>query len=178
VWSHHLVGRPENQLMGVGFLHGGYHRSHGQYMEGKGAFTAHRPDHWILQGTGLGQGDEFGGKDTIVGYECDGCELEWREGRPVPTFRDGTPKSFEIIATAAAKWAPGDAFWYEKWPGPDHEGHAVLGTWTSEGGGIVFTAGTTDWAHGLKGGDPAVQKITRNVLEKLSGKTPPAAKGK
>ncbi|HEV3021749.1 MAG TPA: N,N-dimethylformamidase beta subunit family domain-containing protein [Pirellulales bacterium] len=30
LWSHHLVGRPENQLTGVGFLFGGYHRSHGQ----------------------------------------------------------------------------------------------------------------------------------------------------
>ena len=52
-WSHHLVERPENQLTGVGFLHGGYHLSHGQFMDGKGAFTAHRPDHWIFEGTGL-----------------------------------------------------------------------------------------------------------------------------
>ena len=33
-WSHHLVERPENQLTGVGFLWGGYHRSHGQFMDG------------------------------------------------------------------------------------------------------------------------------------------------
>jgi hypothetical protein len=27
IWGHHLVNRPENQLTGVGFLWGGYHRS-------------------------------------------------------------------------------------------------------------------------------------------------------
>ena len=43
LWSHHLVGRPENELTGVGFLYGGYHLSHGQYMDGSGAFTVHRP---------------------------------------------------------------------------------------------------------------------------------------
>ena len=36
LWSHHLVKRPENELTGVGFLHGGYHLSHGQLMDGSG----------------------------------------------------------------------------------------------------------------------------------------------
>jgi hypothetical protein len=35
-------------------------------------------------------------------------------------------------------------------------------------GGTVFTAGTTDWSHGLRGGDPMVQQITRNLLDRLS----------
>lgn len=168
LWSHHLVERPENQLTGVGFLHGGYHRSHGQFMDGKAAFEVHRPDHWVFEGTDLKRGDEFGGKDTIVGYECDGCELEWRDGLPYPTYKDGTPKSFVVLATCPAKWAPGDAFWYERWPGPDHEGNAVLGVWSNEAGGTVFTAGTTDWAHGLRGGDSDVDRITKNVIERLS----------
>ena len=34
--------------------------------------------------------------------------------------------------------------------------------------GTVFTAATTDWAHGLRGGDKAVERITRNVLDRLS----------
>ncbi len=167
LWGHHLVGRPENEMTGVGFLHGGYHKSHGQLMDGSGAFTVHRPDHWLFEGTQLESGAEFGGKDTIVGYECDGCEIEWRDGLPHPTHRDGTPKSFTILATAPAKWAPGDSWWYEEWPGPDHSGHAVLGLYTTEGGGTVVTTGTTDWAHGLKGKDPAVERITRNVLDRL-----------
>ena len=70
LWSHHLVGRPENTLTGVGFLWGGYHRSHGQFMDGPAAFTVHRPEHWALAGTNLKRDDQFGGKDTIVGYEC------------------------------------------------------------------------------------------------------------
>ena len=41
----------------------------------------------------------------------------------------------------------------------------MLGTYTR--GGTVVTCGSTDWAHGLKGGDPFVDRITRNVLEQL-----------
>lgn len=167
LWSHHLVKRPENELTGVGFLHGGYHKSHGQFMDGKASFTVHRPDHWLFEGTDLERGSEFGGKDTIAGYECDGCELEWKDGLPYPTHKDGTPETFVVLATCPAKWAPGDSFWYEKWPGPDHQGHACLGVWTNDAGGTVMTAGTTDWSHGLNGGDAAVERITRNVLERL-----------
>lgn len=166
-WSHHLVRRPENQLTGVGFLWGGYHLSHGQFMDGSGAFTVHRPDHWLFAGTQLNRGDEFGGKDTIVGYECDGCQMKWVDGLPFPTHEDGTPKSFEILGTCPARWAPGDSYWYDRFP-KDRTGAAVLGTYTSAGGGTVVTSGTTDWAHGLQGGDANVIQITRNVIERLA----------
>jgi N,N-dimethylformamidase beta subunit-like, C-terminal/GDSL-like Lipase/Acylhydrolase family/N-terminus of Esterase_SGNH_hydro-type len=165
LWSHHLVARPENLLTGVGFLWGGYHRSHGQFMDGSAAFTVHRPDHWLFAGTGLKRGDAFGGKDTIVGYECDGCELSWKDGLPSPTHRDGTPKSFEVLATCKARWHPDDSEWYERWE-KGRTGNAVLGIYTR--GGTVVTTGTTDWAHGLRGNDPAVVRITRNVLDRLS----------
>ncbi len=164
LWSHHLVNRPENQLTGVGFLWGGYHKSHGQLMDGSGAFTVHRPDHWIFAGTGLKRNDSFGGKDTIVGYECDGCELVWKDGLPFPTHRDGTPESFEVLGSVPAQWHPDDSAWYDKWEN-GRKGHAVLGVYTR--GGTAFTCGSTDWAHGLRGKDPFVEKITRNILEKL-----------
>ena len=166
LWSHHLVKRPENQLTGVGFLWGGYHQSHGQFMDGSGAYTVHRPDHWLFEGTGLKRGDVFGGKDTIVGYECDGCELEWQDGLPFPTHRDGTPDTFDSprqrarrsgIPTTASGTSAGRRA---------ATAHAVLGVYTR--GGTVFTCGSTDWAHGLRGGDPIVERITRNVLEKLA----------
>ena len=166
LWSHHLVNRPENQLTGVGFLWGGYHLSHGQIMDGTGAFTVHRPDHWVFEGTGLSRGDEFGAKNSIVGYECDGAELEWRDGLPYATHRDGTPESFTVLCTAPAKWAPDDSEWYEGWEN-GRVGNATVGLYTSPGGGTVFTVGSTDWAHGLRGGDPEVERITRNVLERL-----------
>ncbi|MFO0877140.1 MAG: SGNH/GDSL hydrolase family protein [Gemmataceae bacterium] len=164
LWSHHLVGRPENTLTGVGFLWGGYHRSHGQHMQGSGAFTVYRPDHWLLAGTSLKRGEEFGGKDTIVGYECDGCELVWKDGLPSPTHRDGTPPGFTVVATAPAQWHPDDCEWYEKWD-KGRSGHAVVGTYTR--GGTVVTVGTTDWAHGLRGKDARVVRITRNILDRL-----------
>jgi hypothetical protein len=164
-WSHHLVERPENQLTGVGFLWGGYHRSHGQFMDGPASYEVHRPDHWIFTGTGLKRGDRFGGKDTIVGYECDGCEFTLVDGLPVPTYRDGTPKTFSILASCEARWAPGDSFWYDQFP-KDRVGASVLGLYTN--GGTVFTCGSTDWAHGLRGQDPMVMTITNNILKKLS----------
>lgn len=167
LWSHHLAGRPENTMTGVGFLHGGFHKSHGQLMDGSGTYAVHRPEHWLFKGTSLAKGQEFGGRDTIVGYECDGCEIEWRDGLPFPTHRDGMPEGFTILATAPAKWAPGDSWWYERWPGPAHTGHAVLGLYTTAAGGTVVTCGSTDWTHGLKGGDEAVMRITKNVLERL-----------
>lgn len=167
LWSHHLVNRPENQLSGVGFLWGGYHLSHGQFMEGTGAYTVHRPEHWIFEGSDLQQGDTFGAENTIVGYECDGAELEWRDGLPYPTLRDGTPESFTVLGTAPARWAPDDSEWYERWEN-GRTGQATMGIYTKPEGGTVFTAATTDWAHGLRGGDPEVERITKNILNRLS----------
>ncbi len=167
LWSHHLVGRPENQLTGVGFLWGGYHKSHGQFMDGKASYKVHRPEHWVFRETNLKRDDRFGGKDTIVGYECDGCEMRWENGLPFPTHNDGTPKSFVILGTCPARWAPGDSLWYDRFP-KDRIGAAVMGVYTN--GGTVFTSGSTDWAHGLQGKDPIVEQITRNVLDRLAKK--------
>lgn len=167
LWSHYLVGRPENMLTGVGFLWGGYHRSHGQFMDGPGSFIAHRPDHWLFAGTNLQRGDRFGAnlpKYKVVGYECDGCELVWKDGLPFPTHNDGTPKNFEVLATCPARWHPDDCEWYEKWE-KGRTGNAVVGTYTR--GGTVVTVGTTDWSHGLRGNDAAISRITKNVLDRL-----------
>ena len=167
LWSHYLVKRPENTLTGVGFLWGGYHRSHGQLMDGPGSYTTHRPDHWLFAGTGLKRGDAFGAKlpaYKVVGYECDGCELTWKDGLPYPTHADGTPDNFDVLATSPAIWHPDDCEWYERWP-KGRRGNAVLGSYTR--GGTVVTVGSTDWSHGLRGNDPHVVRITRNVLDRL-----------
>ena len=89
----------------------------------------------------------------------------WKDGLPFPTNRDGTPKSFTILGSCPAQWAPDDCLWYDQFPA-DRVGAAVLGIYTQ--GGTVVTTGSTDWAHGLKGNDPAVVRITRNVLDRLS----------
>ena len=31
----------------------------------------------------------------------------------------------------------------------------------------MFTAGTTEWAWGLTDGDPVIERITRNLLDRL-----------
>jgi hypothetical protein len=174
MWSNRLVQRPENQLTGVSFASGGYHRffEHG----GDGCYTVHRPDHWVFAGTGLRRGERLGAKDKIVGYECDGCRFTLEDGLPVPTHRDGTPRTFQILGTAPA-WlsVKGDRslLWvsealYGKGTGQrvDQPGAAVLGVYTR--GGTVLTTGCTEWVRGLMGRDPAVERITRNVLDRLS----------
>src|SRR5206468_185203 len=90
-------------------------------------------------GTGLNRGDVFGGKDSVVGYECDGCELTWKDGLPSPTHRDGTPDGFEVLAACPARWHPDDCEWYDRWE-KGRTGQAVLGTYT-RGGGSRSSAG-------------------------------------
>jgi hypothetical protein len=127
LWIHPLVNRPENQLVGAGTMFGCMQCSKGQYMDGSGAFTVYRPDHWVFAGTGLKQGTQFGAKDRIVGYGCDGCDHTFVSGRPVPTKRDGTPDDFLILALAPASWAPDEWQWYEGWEN-GRMGNACMGT--------------------------------------------------
>jgi hypothetical protein len=105
----------------------------------------------------------------------------------VATGEDGTPRDFEILATAAAHlWTTeeaaaaglppskaGELNWIaERLGGADDEatrarfahGHAVMGTFR-RGRGEVFTTGCTDWAFGLV--DPQVARVTRNVIERF-----------
>jgi hypothetical protein len=174
MWSNKLVGRPENRLTGVSFAYAGYHRffEHG----GNGAYTIHRPDHWLFVGTGLKRGEQLGAKDQIVGYECDGCQFVLQDGLPVPTHADGTPESFEILGTATAGLSSKhdqSLLWvsealYGKGTARRVEpfGAAVLGCYTR--GGTVVTTGCTEWVRGLTGRDPIVERITRNILDRLS----------
>jgi hypothetical protein len=123
---------------------------------------------------------------VCVGYECDGCDFVLRDGRAVPTGSDGTPADFRILGLAPAQHFDRDnaprpprpqdrsevefiawrAFGDE---GADavraiERGHAVMGI--HEPGGFVFTAGTTDWAWGLTGSDPDIERITRTLLDR------------
>ena len=189
MWSDHEIGRPENLMTGVSFARGGYHRIGKRVSNGAGAYTIHRADHWLFDGTGLDYGDLLGAGAVLVGYECDGCAFTYRDGLPYPTGDDGTPDDFTILGTApAAHFTRTTA---TRPPPPDQPsevefiaarlfgrrdpesverisyGHAVLGTYTSPAGGTVVTSGSTDWAHGLAGRDPQVEQITRNLLDRL-----------
>lgn len=177
MWSNTLVRRPENELLGVSFAYGGYHR----FFEfgGDGCYTIHRPEHWIFEGTGLQTGDRLGERHKIVGYECDGCQFAIEDGLPKPTHRDGTPENFQILGTAPAWLSARDSsltFVSEALYGKgtkrrvDQPGSCVLGSYTN--GGTVVTTGCTEWVRGLEGRDPAVERITRNILNRLSREEP------
>jgi hypothetical protein len=134
-------------------------------------------------------GDLVGADPVAVGYECDGCEFEVRDGVPLPTGRDGTPTDFEILAVAPAEpfdhhnaprpVAPGarSEIEFHAWRalGDDttatverlRHGHAVMGI--HEPGGTVFTSGCTEWAWGVAGHDPVIEPVTRTLLDRLGG---------
>jgi hypothetical protein len=46
-------------------------------------------------------------------------------------------------------------------------GNAVMGTWQHASGGTVMNVGCTDWACGLGVGDDDVERVTRNLLDRL-----------
>ncbi|MEZ5244759.1 MAG: DUF6605 domain-containing protein [Acidimicrobiales bacterium] len=189
IWSDHLIGRPENEMTGVSFTRGGYHRIGKRVTNGAGGYTVYRPDHWIFEGTGIDYGDVLGAAATAVGYECDGCDYTVVDGLPHPTGSDGTPDSFQILGmvpaahftrtTAARPPAPHEPSEIEflasrLFDSRDEaaveriaHGQAMLGAYTSPGGGTVITSGSTDWAHGLAGRDEQIEQITRNILDRL-----------
>ena len=181
MWSDPLCKRPENEMTGVSFTRGGY--ANMAHSPPGGGYTVHRPEHWVFAGLDLVQGDVVGADPAVVGYECDGCEMQLVDGRPEPTGAGGTPMNFTILGTAPAKmWETheiagglsgdyvGELNWVaERLAGEDNQenrdvfeqGHAVMGTF-ERGEGWVFTTGCTDWAYGLV--DPVISQITRTVL--------------
>jgi hypothetical protein len=188
-WSDRRIGWSETHTIGLTFTRGGYSRYGLGVPRASGGYTVHRPDHWLFEGTDLRYGDTFGAPDAIVSYEVDGCELAMEDGLPVPTRADGAPASLEVLATAPARlWAqdeqpsryahePGElenaaqTVFGEGWRDHVHRltnNHAVLGVFGTPGGGTVVNVGVTDWVYGLVGPDPDVDRITRNVLDRLS----------
>ena len=187
LWSDPLTGRPETEMTGVTFARAGYARSGFALSRGTAGYTIYRPEHWALAGTDLFYGDSLGDEFALCAYETDGCAFRFEDGLPVPTGEGGTPETFEIVGLAPATLgepdptpAPGllgrdDArFVASRVFGGDVEralrGHAALGSFR-RGRGEVFTAGTTEWAWGLAAGDPFIDRITRNVLERAERKT-------
>ncbi|MHA6793994.1 N,N-dimethylformamidase beta subunit family domain-containing protein [Pseudonocardia bannensis] len=157
---HDGPGRPENRLTGVSFRNGGERPFDARPVPV--GYRVQHADHWVYAGTGLGDGDTFGDRrdEYLVGYECDGAHFDRTDlarGRPVrASGDDGTPPGFTILGVGdvgAAGWGLGNRA-------------ATMGTYAR--GGTVFTAATTDWPRVLASGTtPAVERITRNVLDRL-----------
>jgi hypothetical protein len=170
-WPRTGAGRPEDALGGVSYRHGGGWWHGPRETTG---FLVQQPGHWVFAGTGLKQGEAFGRHSVppLVGYECDGAPIDGFDratGRAILSAwadEGGTPPGYQLLAAA-----PLDARWQERPPRERHaagEGvhAATLGVFTR--GGTVFSAGTTDWAQVLaNGSEPALGRITRNVLDQL-----------
>jgi hypothetical protein len=186
-WVDRRIGWPEYSTTGLSFSRGGYSRYGLGVPRASGAYTVWRPEHWAFEGTDLRYGDALGLADAVVGYEVDGCELALEDGVPVPRPGAGAPATLEVLASAPARlWAQGEQpSRYAHEPGELENvamaihgddwrahldglrnNHAVVGAFTTPGGGTVFNAGCTDWTCGL--GDPAIARVTRNVLDRLS----------
>jgi hypothetical protein len=188
MWSDRLIDRPENHMTGVSFSRGGYHRIGKAVGNGAGGYTVYRPEHWVFEGTEAVYGDVIGAAAVTVGYECDGCEFTMRDGLPYPTGGDGTPADFEILGLVPARPFGRDNAPRGVQDGARSEcefiawrvlgseeaadvarfehGHAIMGV--HQPGGTVFTAGTTEWAWGLANQDPTIERITRNLIDRLS----------
>ncbi len=155
-WSSAPVNRPENSLTGTSFRRGAGCWGNTAVMADI-AWTVTFADHWVFEGTGLVDGDTFG--IGTVGYETDAVEVVEDNGVPRVTGRDGAPPSFVVLAHA-------DLSDWRRW---GQGGAATMGVFRAISGGTVFNAATTGWGNGLgTAADPIVDRITRNVLTRLS----------
>lgn len=124
-------------------------------------YAVQRSGHWIFNGTGLTDGQTFGNgaNDFLVGYEADG----------VPPLGS----TFTVLAQSPRLegFIPGN-----EGGGPEVL-TASLGLFGQDSSGpvksgLVFNAGTTDWARVLTdpraASRPTVDRITRNVIDTLS----------
>ncbi|MEU8142606.1 N,N-dimethylformamidase beta subunit family domain-containing protein [Nonomuraea sp. NPDC048901] len=151
-WPSEPVNRPENTLTGLTFRNGAGCWVDSRVMAHE-SYTARFSGHWVFDGTGLADGDTFG--RGALGYETDAADLEWVDGVPRATGRDGTPPSFVVLATADLS----------HWRRYGKGGAATMGVHRL-GAGTVFNAGTINWGNSLH--DPVLDRITRNILDRLS----------
>ncbi len=148
---------PQNSTIGLGWQ-GFVNKSPGDGMTGR--YTVYRSNHWVYEGTGLQDGQEFS-YEPLETIEVDGAAFTWENGLPVVTGADQTPLNFTILGVQQSS-----------------NGYATMGIYSREGGGTVFNAATMGWGRGLwpeynPNNYGIVQQITRNVINRLSSGEPP-----
>ncbi len=197
-WDLPATGWPLTKTFGVtgsGAIHAMYG---GAAPRASGGFTVYRPWHWSLKDTDLYYGDILGGRpDCIAAYEIDGCDYTIRDGLPYATGKDGAPENLTIVAMAPAIQHEEDHFnatmasmmnsvstpaikgdgidlpHLQEHEGVKHPkfGAAMIATFdrgAGPGDGTMYVAGSTDWVVGLQRRNWFVEKVTKNILDKLS----------
>ncbi|MBV8644401.1 MAG: hypothetical protein JO225_10850 [Candidatus Eremiobacteraeota bacterium] len=134
---------PEEALTGTSYRFGGGRWGGERPPTG---FTVRDPDHWVFAGTTLRRGQRFAEAEHLIGYEC-----------------DGTAAKDEGASLATASLAT--------WPVADDGGEVLGGRAAMRlrklGHGTIFTAATVDWPRVLAHGEPHVERITRNVIDRF-----------
>jgi hypothetical protein len=183
------IGHPPVTTFGANGTRGSYSRMGGSSPRGVGGFIVYRNDHWVFDGADLYYGDVLGASVPLVGYESDGVAYSFEDGVPVPTGEDGAPAGLQILALTPGSLmeedhghpggflAVGDgdlAFLAQALLGEDtpenrrrvRGGSAVI-TWMRKGAGEVVCGGSTEWPYALSQGEPFVERIVRNVLDRF-----------
>lgn len=164
-------------------------------------FTVSDGEHWALRDTGLRAGDVFGAQQKVVGFECDGLDVEFQNGHPRLTGRGDPLPGLQIVAYADCRdWAETDYSQQlprrqegARWSDGAVGGVVAVVSWRSEAEGEIFTGPTTDWVFALqptidytryRNTEPSVNppceqliQMTRNVIERLSRQRPDSRGG-
>ena len=139
---------PEDTLTGLSFRRGG-----GKWIGPRPAtgYKIECASHPLFRDAHVRDGDLVGAGASLIGYECDGVDPAHAPSDLVVLGR----ASFEgwNVADGSGEIAPG--------------GHAAMITF-ARGEGVVFNAGTADWARALGWGDARVKAISRSVVRWLS----------
>ena len=137
--------------------------------EGYGGYCVTDADHWVFAGTGLRSGDPFGLEDSIAGVEVDAAEIEFVDGQPRYTGRDGVSPDYRIVALCDCI-VQNDRVMNRRSQGRGDmaKTFGTIALNETQFKGVVFNAATIEWGHGLNCDDSVVAKITRNVLNRLA----------
>lgn len=186
-WDAPAVGRPATATLGLTGSMGVYAGWSRCAAHGSGGFTIYRPHHWSLAGTGLGYGDVLGAAAKIFAYEVDGIDYTMTRGLPFPAADTGLQGDLTIVGLSPATTlshatGPDDADPFIGSLDAEEVAQVIYGAVTPEtlarashgngcmadyrrGRGAVFNAGSCEWVAGLIACDPAVEQVTRNLLQ-------------
>ncbi|CAG7559014.1 unnamed protein product [Fusarium equiseti] len=175
------VGRPVAASMGITGSTGVYARYGVATPRSHGGFQVYRDKHWSLNNTDLYYGDVFGNSPiNICAFETDGADYTFKGGLPFATGTDGAPKDMDIIAMCLAVGGEEDRFHGMQPIGSGFSSGSAVSNEASYGSGMVvnfkrgkgeiFNAGTCEWVSGLIKHDDMTMFVTRNVLNKFTGK--------